>query len=111
MLAEQLVCQPSSGLSLQSPVRALSGKKSSILSRIKTANFQSSTKIEALRQEIHLMREADPSAKCIVFSQFTSMLDLMAFRLQQVRFALLLDATVLWVYVYKRGFSPPPCWT
>ena len=31
------------------------------------------------------MLARDPSAKAIVFSQFTSMLDLIAFRLQQVR--------------------------
>ncbi|KAL0027325.1 hypothetical protein WJX79_000283 [Trebouxia sp. C0005] len=66
-----------------SPVRALSSKKSSILSRIKTTDFQSSTKIEALREEVHKMLQADPSAKAIVFSQFTSMLDLVSFRLEQ----------------------------
>lgn len=31
------------------------------------------------------MLRRDPSAKAIVFSQFTSMLDLVAFRLEQVR--------------------------
>ncbi|DBA87235.1 hypothetical protein WJX77_012520 [Trebouxia sp. C0004] len=66
-----------------SPVRALSSKKSSILSRIKTTDFQSSTKLEALREEVHKMLQADPSAKAIVFSQFTSMLDLVSFRLEQ----------------------------
>ncbi|KAK9813234.1 hypothetical protein WJX72_011166 [[Myrmecia] bisecta] len=66
------------------PVRVLGSKKSSILNRINTRDFQSSTKIEALREEIHLMRRRDPAAKCIVFSQFTSMLDLIFFRLQQV---------------------------
>ena len=69
---------------VQSPIRALSSKKSSILSRIKTSDFQSSTKIEALREEVHKMLQADPSAKAIVFSQFTSMLDLVSFRLEQV---------------------------
>lgn len=66
-------------------MRALSSKKSSILSRIKTTDFQSSTKIEALREEVHKMLQADPSAKAIVFSQFTSMLDLVSFRLEQVQ--------------------------
>ena len=69
---------------MQAPAKALSSKKSSILSRIKTDNFQSSTKIEALREEVHRMLQADPSAKAIVFSQFTSMLDLVSFRLEQV---------------------------
>ncbi|GAB4813783.1 hypothetical protein N2152v2_000829 [Parachlorella kessleri] len=58
-------------------------RKSSILSRIGAGTFRSSTKIEALREEIHRMLERDPSAKGIVFSQFTSMLDLCYFRLQQ----------------------------
>ena len=71
-------------LVLQTPVKALSSKKTSILSRIKNVDFQSSTKIEALREELHKMLQADPSAKAIVFSQFTSMLDLVSFRLEQV---------------------------
>ncbi len=60
-------------------------KKSSILNRMKLAGFQSSTKIEALREELALMLAQDPSAKALVFSQFTSMLDLIYYRLQQVR--------------------------
>lgn len=52
---------------------------------VKTENFQSSTKVEALRLEIEAMLRYDASAKCIVFSQFTSMLDIVHFRLQQVR--------------------------
>ena len=59
--------------------------KDSIVNRISLANFQSSTKIEALREELENMMQRDPSGKAIVFSQFTSMLDLIAFRLQQVR--------------------------
>ena len=55
----------------------------SFLSRLNVREFQSSTKIEALREEIHDMLEADPSAKAIVFSQFTSMLDLCQYRLEQ----------------------------
>ena len=51
--------------------------RGSILSRIPNGTlFQSSTKIEALREEIHLMIDDDPGSKAIVFSQFTSMLDL-----------------------------------
>jgi DNA repair protein RAD16 len=45
--------------------------------------FQSSTKLEALREEVARMRAADPGAKAVGFSQFTSMLDLAAFRLHQ----------------------------
>lgn len=61
-------------------------KKKSILHRISAVtDFQSSTKIEALREELHNMLARDPAAKAIVFSQFTSMLDLIYFRLTQVR--------------------------
>jgi DNA repair protein RAD16 len=60
-------------------------KKNSILHRIGAAtDFQSSTKIEALREELTNMLARDPAAKAIVFSQFTSMLDLIFFRLTQV---------------------------
>jgi DNA repair protein RAD16 len=63
---------------------AASSKRRSILSRISASTFQSSTKIEALREELERMREADPGAKAIVFSQFTSMLELIQYRLEQV---------------------------
>jgi len=58
----------------------------SILSRIDLSNFQSSTKIEALREELSKMIQDDPSAKAIVFSQFTSMLDLVGYRLENTGF-------------------------
>lgn len=60
---------------------AAAARKGSILNRIDLNRFQSSTKIEALREEVYRMLERDPSAKGIVFSQFTSMLDLCAHRL------------------------------
>ncbi|XP_010522351.1 PREDICTED: DNA repair protein RAD16 isoform X1 [Tarenaya hassleriana] len=56
-------------------------RASSILNRIKLDDFQTSTKIEALREEIRLMVERDGSAKAIVFSQFTSFLDLINYSL------------------------------
>jgi SNF2 family DNA or RNA helicase len=37
-----------------------------------------------LREEVERMVARDAGAKAIVFSQFTSMLDLCAFRLEQV---------------------------
>lgn len=55
----------------------------SILHRIDLSRFQTSTKIEALREELAAMKQRDPSAKCICFSQFTSMLDLIYYRLTQ----------------------------
>jgi len=55
--------------------------RKSILHRIQLENFQTSTKLEALLEELHLMRARDPSAKAIVFSQFVNMLDLIMWRL------------------------------
>lgn len=48
-------------------------------------DFLASFLTQALREELFRMLEADPSAKAIVFSQFTSMLDIINFRLEQVR--------------------------
>ncbi|XP_015081738.1 DNA repair protein RAD16-like [Solanum pennellii] len=58
-------------------------RSSSILNRIQLDDFQSSTKIDALREEIRFMIERDGSAKGIVFSQFTSFLDLIHYSLQK----------------------------
>jgi DNA repair protein RAD16 len=54
-----------------------------ILSRVSLANFTSSTKIEALMEEVHRMLEKDPCSKGIVFSQFVNMLDIIEYRLQK----------------------------
>ncbi|KAL8144667.1 hypothetical protein AgCh_003022 [Apium graveolens] len=58
-------------------------KRSSILNRIRVEDFRTSTKIEALREEIRFMVERDGSAKAIVFSQFISFLDLIHYSLQK----------------------------
>jgi DNA repair protein RAD16 len=53
----------------------------SILRRINLAEFATSTKIEALVQELVQMRQERPGSKAIVFSQFVNMLDLVRWRL------------------------------
>ncbi|CAK9157995.1 unnamed protein product [Ilex paraguariensis] len=58
-------------------------KPSSILNRIRLDDFQTSTKIDALREEITFMVEEDGSAKGIVFSQFTTFLDLIHYSLEK----------------------------
>ncbi|KAG9157764.1 hypothetical protein Leryth_017846 [Lithospermum erythrorhizon] len=58
-------------------------RSSSILNRVQLDDFQTSTKIEALREEILCMIERDGSAKGIVFSQFTSFIDLIHYSLQK----------------------------
>ncbi|CAM9136543.1 unnamed protein product [Ectocarpus fasciculatus] len=57
--------------------------KHSVINRIDLNKFQSSTKMEALMEEVHLMMERDPAAKAIVFSQFVNMLDLIEFRMHK----------------------------
>lgn len=58
-------------------------RSSSILNRIQLDDFQTSTKIDAVREEIRCMIERDGSAKGIIFSQFTSFLDLIMYSLQK----------------------------
>ena len=51
----------------------------SILRRIDLAKFATSSKIEALTQELVQMRKESPGSKAIVFSQFVNMLDLIRY--------------------------------
>lgn len=53
----------------------------SILRRINLADFATSSKIEALTQDLVQMRQTSPGSKAIVFSQFVNMLDLIRWRL------------------------------
>ncbi|WFD02749.1 DNA repair protein rad16 [Malassezia obtusa] len=62
-------------------------QRQGILSRLDLARWRSSTKIEALVEELTLLRELpDRSIKSLVFSQFVNFLDLIAFRLQRAGF-------------------------
>ncbi|EEB08458.1 DNA repair protein RAD16 [Schizosaccharomyces japonicus yFS275] len=63
-----------------------SKQKTSILNRIDMDNWRSSTKIEALVEELYRLRKKDRTIKSIVFSQFTSMLDLVHWRLRKAGF-------------------------
>lgn len=58
-------------------------KKSSIINRIKMENWTSSSKIEALVYDLHELRSRNGSSKSIIFSQFTSMLQLVEWRLRR----------------------------
>ncbi|ODV96358.1 hypothetical protein PACTADRAFT_41696 [Pachysolen tannophilus NRRL Y-2460] len=63
------------------------GKKSSIINRIRMdGDWRSSTKIEALVEELYKLRNDRQTIKSIVFSQFTSMLDLVEWRLKRAGF-------------------------
>ncbi|KZT20664.1 hypothetical protein NEOLEDRAFT_1227175 [Neolentinus lepideus HHB14362 ss-1] len=57
-----------------------------ILGRLDLDKWRSSTKIEALIEELTNLRKQDATIKSIVFSQFVNFLDLIAFRLQKAGF-------------------------
>ncbi len=57
-----------------------------ILGRIDHSVWRSSTKIEALTEELDKLRQQDCTTKSIVFSQFVNFLDLIAWRLQKAGF-------------------------
>lgn len=62
-------------------------KKGSIINRINMdGGWRSSTKIEALVEELYKLRSDRQTIKSIVFSQFTSMLDLVEWRLNRAGF-------------------------
>lgn len=68
---------------LETPPKVPKGRKPGIMQKIKASEFQSSTKIEALVDEVKKMQKRDPTAKGIVFSQFGVMLELVEFRLKR----------------------------
>lgn len=70
-------------------------KKNSIINRIKMENWTSSTKIEMLVYDLYKLRSHKQTHKSIVFSQFTSMLQLVQWRLQKSGFStVLLDGSM-----------------
>ncbi|KAI9789769.1 MAG: DNA repair protein rad16 [Peltula sp. TS41687] len=70
-------------------------KKTSIINRIKMENWTSSTKIETLMYELMMTRRMKCRLKVILFSQFTSMLQLVEWRLRRAGFTtVLLDGAM-----------------
>lgn len=70
-------------------------KKSSIINRIKMENWTSSTKIEMLVYDLWKLRSRKQTTKSIVFSQFTSMLQLIEWRLRRAGFnTVMLDGSM-----------------
>ena len=70
-------------------------KKSSIINRIKMEDWTSSTKIEMLVYDLYKLRSAKQTHKSIVFSQFTSMLQLVEWRLRRAGFkTVMLDGSM-----------------
>jgi DNA repair protein RAD16 len=70
-------------------------KKASIINRIKMENWTSSSKIELLVHELFKLRSDKATHKSIIFSQFTSMLQLIEWRLRHAGFTtVMLDGTM-----------------
>ncbi|KAL4971579.1 SNF2 family N-terminal domain-containing protein [Aspergillus desertorum] len=70
-------------------------KKNSIVNRIRMEDWTSSTKIEMLVYELYKLRSKKQTLKSIVFSQFTSMLQLVEWRLRKAGFnTVMLDGTM-----------------
>jgi DNA repair protein RAD16 len=71
-----------------------------ILGRLNLDNWRSSSKIEALVEELSNLRAKDATTKSLVFSQFVNFLDLIAFRLQRAGFNVRLNPLFSWL-VFK----------
>ena len=70
-------------------------KKNSIINRIKMDEWTSSTKIEMLIYDLFKLRSKKQTHKSIVFSQFTSMLQLVEWRLRRAGFnTVMLDGSM-----------------
>lgn len=84
------VCHIGLSIDLEAPsiqLDATAVAKGSIVNRINMlSDWKSSTKIEALMEELYKSRSDKVTTKSIVFSQFTSMLDLVEWRLRKAGF-------------------------
>lgn len=84
------VCHIGLSIDLEAPAIEMDADaldKSSIVNRIDMGGtWKSSTKVEALMEELYKSRSDKMTTKSIVFSQFTSMLDLVEWRLKRAGF-------------------------
>ncbi|TBU50560.1 SNF2 family N-terminal domain-containing protein [Dichomitus squalens] len=83
------VCHVALTIDLEAPALEFdeaATKRQGILGRLDLDKWRSSSKIEALVEELHNLRKQDATTKSIVFSQFVNFLDLIAFRLQKAGF-------------------------
>ncbi|OCH85032.1 hypothetical protein OBBRIDRAFT_740586 [Obba rivulosa] len=83
------VCHLPLTIDLEAPALELvenAKPRQGILGRLDLDKWRSSSKIEALVEELTNLRKQDATTKSIVFSQFVNFLDLIAFRLQKAGF-------------------------
>ncbi|KAG1888839.1 SNF2 family N-terminal domain-containing protein [Suillus subluteus] len=86
------VCHIALTIDLEAPALELEANvpsaRQGILGRLNIETWRSSSKIEALVEELSNLRLRDNTTKSIVFSQFVNFLDLIAFRLQKAGFSI-----------------------
>lgn len=91
-------CHIPLSIDMEQPTIEQSGesvKKNSIINRIAMEDWTSSTKIETLLYELYKQRTKGHTPKSIIFSQFTSMLQLVEWRLRHAGFnTVMLDGTM-----------------
>ncbi|KAI0938969.1 hypothetical protein AcV5_000510 [Taiwanofungus camphoratus] len=83
------VCHLPLTIDLEAPALELEENakpRQGILGRLDLDKWRSSSKIEALIEELSNLRKRDATTKSLVFSQFVNFLDLIAFRLQKAGF-------------------------
>ncbi|KAJ7047850.1 SNF2 family N-terminal domain-containing protein [Mycena alexandri] len=84
------VCHLALTIDLDAPAleleQNLPNARQGILGRLNLDKWRSSTKIEALVEELSNLRMQDATTKSLVFSQFVNFLDLIAYRLQRAGF-------------------------
>lgn len=73
-----------------------------ILGRLDLDKWRSSSKIEALVEELSNLKRQDATTKSIVFSQFVNFLDLIAFRLAKAGFTVSCYFFVLCTFMMSR---------
>ncbi|CCM03968.1 uncharacterized protein FIBRA_06124 [Fibroporia radiculosa] len=85
------VCHLPLTIDLEAPALELEenvAPRQGILGRLDLDTWRSSSKIEALVEELSNLRRQDTTTKSIVFSQFVNFLDLIAYRLQKAGFTI-----------------------
>ncbi|KZT74470.1 hypothetical protein DAEQUDRAFT_660154 [Daedalea quercina L-15889] len=85
------VCHLPLTIDLEAPAlefEANTKPRQGILGRLNLDEWRSSSKIEALMEELDNLRRQDCTTKSIVFSQFVNFLDLIAYRLQKAGFTI-----------------------
>lgn len=84
------VCHLALTIDLEAPALEIEenvpNARQGILGRLNLETWRSSSKIEALVEELSNLRMQDATTKSLVFSQFVNFLDLIAYRLQKAGF-------------------------